>query len=200
MHQSSLDKMKAFRDKYLHNREGEKLIILDLGSQDINGTYKPIFDSLNWKYLGVDMTPGKNVDIVLNNPYIWKEVKTETIDIFISGQAFEHIEFFWMTMLEVSRVLKPQGLCCIIAPSSGDEHRYPVDCWRFYPDGFSALSRFAQLEALEVSTQWENQNYSDGSDMWKDTILVAKKPTLTPKMKLRSRLRQIFYQYMYIPS
>ena len=76
----------------------------------------------------MDMTPGKNVDIVLPSPYRWRGIESNSVDVLISGQAFEHIEFFWITMLEIARVLKPGGLCCIIAPSGGAEHKYPVDC------------------------------------------------------------------------
>ena len=133
MHISSYSKMKMFRDKYLTNKEQEKLVILDIGSQDVNGSYKDIFDSPQWSYLGVDMCDGKNVDIVLSDIYNWKEISSASIDVIVSGQAFEHIEFIWLTMSEISRVLKNDGLCCIIAPSSGKEHKYPTDCWRFYP-------------------------------------------------------------------
>lgn len=178
MHQSSYEKMAAFREKYLVEKAGASLTILDLGAKDVNGSYKPIFDLPSWKYQGVDLEPGNNVDFVLRDVYNWRDIPTGSVDVFISGQAFEHIEYFWLTMLEVARVLKPGGLCCIIAPAGGYEHRYPVDCWRFYPDGFTAMARFASLEVLEVSTQWEAQGYSlDESDLWKDSLLIARKPT-----------------------
>jgi hypothetical protein len=189
MHQSSMDKMLNFKNTYLKDRESETLNILDIGSQDINGSYKQIFDLPKWKYSGADMQGGNNVNIVLKNPYKWQEIQSNSIDVLISGQAFEHIEFFWITALEVTRVLKPDGLCCIIAPSSGQEHRYPVDCWRFYPDGFSALARFAQLEVVEVFTQWESLNYSDGSDRWQDSVLVARKPNLSYKRMLQNKIK-----------
>ena len=169
--------MRAFTDRYLAGRETEEISILDLGSMDVNGSYRTLFDHAMWYYQGLDLTPGNNVDIVLSDPYIWTEIPSQSIDVVVSGQALEHIEFFWLTMLEVSRVLKPGGLCCIIAPSGGYEHRYPVDCWRFYPDGFSALARFSALEVLECKTQWESVGaYSDDSDVWNDTVLVARKP------------------------
>lgn len=176
MHQSSFDKMKWFRKQYLNGREQENLLIMDLGSQDINGTYKGIFESPCWKYQGLDMVSGKNVEIVLNDPYSWQEIPGDTVDILISGQALEHIEFFWITFKEIARVLKPGGLCCMIAPSGGPEHRHPVDCWRFYPDGFKALARFASLEVVSVSTQWDKKGYKDGSDDWQDTMMVCRKP------------------------
>ncbi|GBC60664.1 class I SAM-dependent methyltransferase [Desulfonema ishimotonii] len=191
MHQSSLDKMTGFREKYLASRQNEPLRILDLGSLDVNGSYKPLFDTPAWTYNGVDMAAGDNVDIVLKDPYAWREIRSESVDILISGQAFEHIEFFWIAILEVTRVLKPGGLCCLIAPSGGFEHRYPVDCWRFYPDGFTAMARFGRLNVLEVSTQWtaDPRYTQDDSNRWQDTMMVCTKPRLSGFGSWRRRLR-----------
>jgi len=77
--------------------------------------------------------------------------------------------------LQINRVLKKDGLACIIAPADGHEHRYPVDCWRYYPDGMKALAKWARMEVIEAQTQWESQNYSDDSDQWKDSFLVCMK-------------------------
>jgi 2-polyprenyl-3-methyl-5-hydroxy-6-metoxy-1,4-benzoquinol methylase len=171
--------MKRFKEVYLFDKTDARLKIMDLGSTDICGCYRPIFDHPNWEYIGLDLAEGKNVDLVLSDPYSWLEIESGYADVFISGQTFEHIEYFWRTMLEIARILKPGGICCIIAPSGGPEHRHPVDCWRFFPDGFKALARYARLEVLEASVQAESQDYPDGSDDWADTLLVAKKPEKT---------------------
>jgi SAM-dependent methyltransferase len=176
LHQSSLDKMTIFRDRYLPAKISEPLRILDLGSQDVNGSYRSLFSGLHWDYVGLDMAAGNNVDIVLQTPYVWNEIASKSADVVISGQAFEHIQYFWITMLEIARVLKVGGICCILAPSSGPEHRYPLDCWRFYPDGLASLAHFAQLEVVEAETQWQDLGYADGSDFWHDSILVCRKP------------------------
>ena len=184
--------MLAFRHKYLEGKENEPLFILDLGSLDVNGSYRRYFEVSTWTYRGIDMAAGENVDIVLQDPYNWQEIKSGSADVVVSGQAFEHIEFFWLTMLEIARVLKPEGLCCLIAPSGGYEHRYPVDCWRFYPDGFTALARFAHLDVLEVYSQKGTTGYSDGSDVWQDTVLVCRK-TASSKLSL---WREDFRHYL----
>lgn len=181
--------MLAFRKKYLEGRENEPLFILDLGSLDVNGSYREYFAVSSWTYRGIDMAAGRNVDIVLKDPYDWREIKSGSADVVVSGQAFEHIEFFWLTMLEIARVLKPGGLCCLIAPSGGPEHRYPVDCWRYYPDGFVSLARFASLEVSEVYTQNGTSGYSDGSDMWRDTVLVCRKPASSKLSSLKKDFR-----------
>ena len=190
MHQSSLEKMSLFCDRYLSAKIGDSLQILDLGSQDVNGSYRPLFSEPSWHYVGLDMAAGKNVDVVLQTPYAWKEIASQSADVVVSGQAFEHIQYFWITMLEVARVLKPGGICCILAPSSGPEHRYPLDCWRFYPDGMASLAHFAQMEVLEVSTEWEDKGYMDGSDWWHDSMLVCRKPDNGTRWNMKSALKR----------
>jgi hypothetical protein len=104
--------MRSFGDTYLDR--SKHLNILDLGSLDVNGTYAPLFDCPNWTYHGADTAPGKNVGIVLRDPYDWKEIVDGYYDVVVSGQTFEHVEYFWLTVLQINRVLKVGGLVCII--------------------------------------------------------------------------------------
>ncbi|MCK5679933.1 methyltransferase domain-containing protein, partial [bacterium] len=170
----------------LAEKESQSLQIADLGSYDVNGSYRPLFENPNWNYLGLDVSAGPNVDIVLSNPYRWTALANNSIDVVVSGQALEHIEFFWLTIMEISRILKPGGLCCLIAPSGGFEHRYPVDCWRFYSDGMRALMGYAELEVLDAYTDRQSQNWTDDSGSWQDSVVIARQT----RKGLRRRLRQ----------
>lgn len=161
-------------------------LVLDLGSYDVNGSYRPLFQRPGWRYLGIDLEPGPNVDLVLQTPY-HIPLRSESADAIISGQAFEHVRFFWQTWLELVRVLKPGGLILLVAPSRGPEHRYPVDCWRFYPDGFRALADYGALELLEVNTDWE-PDPDPGSAAWGDTAGVFRKPATGWRGRTRLRL------------
>ena len=61
MHYSAYLNAEKFYNKYCEdNIENKK--ILDVGSYDVNGTMKPIFQK--GKYVGLDMEKGPNVDIV----------------------------------------------------------------------------------------------------------------------------------------
>lgn len=198
MHSSSYNNMGKFVDTYLSGLRDKKLEIIDIGSQNVNGTYKPIFQNPNLHYTGADIVSGENVDLVIKNMYNWWNIRANSYDVVISGQTFEHIEYFWFTIMEIARILKSGGLCCIIAPSSGEEHRYPVDCWRFYSDGFNALARYAGLEVVEVYTQWAEQQYPDHDPMWRDTVLICRKHLLTPTEKVKFYIKNKLSIFMAI--
>lgn len=189
MHQSSLVHMTRFRDQYLVERQNQALLIADLGSYDVNGSYRSLFERHPWRYQGLDVSAGPNVDVVLADPYCWRALAGNSIDVMISGQAFEHIEFFWLTALELSRVLKPEGLCCLIAPSSGPEHRFPVDCWRFYSDGMRALMSYVGLEVLDVYTDRQPSDWQDDSGIWQDSVVVARQSKKPFSRRMREWLR-----------
>ncbi len=176
MHQSSYNIMTQFMNLTKRHFKVDKIKVLDVGSYGVNGTYREIFSDANkFIYTGLDVNPGPNVDYVPQDPYIWPEMEDEFFDVIISGQAFEHIEFPWLIINQMSIKLKQNGLICIIAPSRGPEHKFPVDCWRYYPDGFRALAKWAGLEVMETSTMWGASGFSDGSDQWGDTFCILHK-------------------------
>jgi ubiquinone/menaquinone biosynthesis C-methylase UbiE len=78
----------------------------------------------------VSQEAGQGVDIVLTDVY-HLPFEDGSVDIVLSGQMLEHCGQFWRVFNEIFRVLKPDGLAFVIAPSSGPVHRYPVDCYRF---------------------------------------------------------------------
>ncbi len=154
MHKASYRHMAILIERYLRNQSHKKLTIIDVGSyqtDEMNSSYRTLFSEPGWKYLGVDISAGPNVDIVLPSAYTFP-FADDYADVVVSGQAFEHIEFFWLSWQEMVRVLKPGGYIFLIAPSRGAEHRYPVDCWRFYPDGFRALAKYGNMEIIEAHT------------------------------------------------
>jgi SAM-dependent methyltransferase len=187
--------MRRLADAYLGDRP--TLAIADIGSCDVNGSYRPLFERDGWRYLGIDLAPGPNVDLVLESPYRLP-FGNGSLDLIVSGQAFEHVEFFWLTWLEMVRVLRPGGMIFLVAPSRGPEHRYPVDCWRFYPDGFRALARYGALDLLEVRTDWEPDGSPD-SAAWGDTVGAFRKRPQPLLRRLVSRAAQPL-RYWLLPG
>lgn len=158
MHPSSMKLMQDFALKYLPRNP--KLSILDVGSCDVNGTYRPLFEGHN--YAGLDVAPGPNVHII-GELYEYP-IADGSYDVIASGQTAEHVQDVQRWIREIARVCKPGGLVCIIAPNLWEEHRYPVDCWRILPDGMRfLLSEIAGLTVIE--------SYMEG----RDTIGIARK-------------------------
>lgn len=146
MHQSSMDLMKAFASTL---PKGERLHVVDVGSCDVSGNYKCLFEDCN--YTGIDARPGPNVDIVVDEGGKWEAIPDNSVDVFISGQAFEHMRWPWVIISTMYAKLKPQaGIACIIAPNQWHLHREPIDCWRIFPDGMQALFEWAGFKVLRT--------------------------------------------------
>ena len=54
-------------------------------------------------------------------------------------------------MSQIYRKLKADGIICILAPFNLSEHRYPVDCYRYYPDGLKALATWAGFTVIDAT-------------------------------------------------
>ena len=171
MHANSYSKMEWFKNTYLSNNIN--LDILDVGSLDGKGNYNysNIFKENNWTYTGLDIQAGNNVDIVVTDIYNWFEIEDNTYDVVISGQFFEHLEFFWLTMSQIERVLRPGGYVCIIVPSNGPKHGGNMaNCYRFYEDGLRAMAKYVNLEVIHASVDTREE-----ANPWYDACLVAHK-------------------------
>lgn len=138
--------------------------IVDLGAMNVNGSYRELFPGGD--YVGVDLEQGPGVDVVLSDVY-HLPFEDASVDLILSGQMLEHCGQFWRVFNEIHRVLGPGGRAYLIAPSSGPVHRYPVDCYRFYPDSYAALAEWSGLRLVH--------SWTDERGPWRDIIGVFQK-------------------------
>ena len=141
MHDSSYALMK----KLIEPLNGGEVV--DVGSLDVNGTYRELFGS-EWNYTGTDVQQGQNVDVQMPGEYSLP-FPDGFADLVISGQTIEHCRNPFKIVAEMARILKPNGTIIIIAPSIWVQHRYPIDCWRFLPDGMRCLLEEAGLVFMD---------------------------------------------------
>jgi len=118
MHENSYSKIEWFKNSYLSSKD--YLEILDVGSFDKYGHYncRDIFNYPNWNYMGLDFKKGKNVDIIVEDVYNWDGILSDSFDVVVSCFFFENVKFFWKTMGEIKRIIKPGGYICIIVSST----------------------------------------------------------------------------------
>jgi hypothetical protein len=129
-----------------HANDGQGQKMYDIGSYDHNGSYRAVAARFNWNYIGVDIEAGPNVDIVISDTDKGPKIKElPPMPLIISGQCMEHVKFPWIWLSEIEKILSPSGRLFLIAPAAWPEHRYPIDCWRFLPDGMRALAEHVGL-------------------------------------------------------
>lgn len=148
MHASSNDLMRNFIREHLAERE--TLSIADVGSYNVNGTYRPLFDKPGWAYSGFDLSEGPNVDHVLDCERDIADEHRRRFDVVISGQTMEHVRRPWLWMQGVAQLAIPGGLVFVIAPNTFQFHEYPIDCWRVWPDGMRAVMEDAGLTVIKA--------------------------------------------------
>ena len=175
MHPSALKNCECFFQRYAKYFDCQSAIrVIDIGAQNVNGSLREVCPA-TFEYVGVDFTVGKGVDIVLDDPYVLP-FADESVDIVVSSSCFEHSEMFWLLFLEVLRTLKPNGLFYLNAPSNGSFHRYPVDCWRFFPDSGKALVNWAKHSGLNPALL-ESFISHQLINPWNDFVAVFVKDT-----------------------
>jgi SAM-dependent methyltransferase len=157
--------------------------VLDVGSMNVNGTLRDHVPP-HLEYVGVDLSPGMGVDVVLQDPNKLPFDDHE-FDLIVSTSAFEHCQFFWIVFNEMVRVLKENGYLYINAPSNGVYHDYPYDNWRFYPDAGLALQAWARENAFDVLLV-ESGVLKRNRDIWNDFVLVFHKGDRTENLPPRT--------------
>lgn len=89
--------------------------VLDVGSGDINGNNKFLFE--NCEYHGNDVFPAKNVTVVSKTSNL--DFKDETFDVICSTECFEHDPEYEQSFKKIVKMLKPGGLFFFTCASTG---------------------------------------------------------------------------------
>jgi SAM-dependent methyltransferase len=184
MHQSAMARMSDCITSYL--TRDRHYDVLDFGSFINTGQtahHRTLLTGYDCTITGVDVQEGRNVDIRMTKPYRIP-LASNSQDVVISGQVFEHIPFPWASILEIARVLRTDGYLFLTVPSRGHRHS-TYDLWRYYPDSMRALAAFAELDLIEAHTDWppldERQRFDYAAidakgHYWGDTTGVFRKP------------------------
>jgi len=90
--------------------------VLDVGSYDINGNNRFLFNNCN--YMGIDVGTGDNVDIVCP-----AHLHVGTYDTIVSTEALEHDKYYKESLIQIVHMLKPGGLYLFTCATTGrNEH------------------------------------------------------------------------------
>ena len=115
MHPAQYDFVSSLKSKYLNKFQNSK--ILEIGSLDVNGSIRPIFE--NCDFTGIDIGPGLGVDIVCEGQKFSGE--DNYYDVVISCECFEHNPFWLETFFNMWRMCKHDGLVIFTCATTGRE-------------------------------------------------------------------------------
>lgn len=88
--------------------------VLDIGSLDINGNNRYLFE--DYTYTGVDLAPGKNVDVISKGHEFQS---SKQYDLVISTECFEHDKMWRETVKNCISLTKSGGLFIFTCATTG---------------------------------------------------------------------------------
>jgi SAM-dependent methyltransferase len=89
--------------------------VLEVGSLDINGSVRQFFSGCT--YTGIDVGPGKGVDIVCEGQKY--QAPDQSFDVTISCECFEHNPYWAETFANMVRMTKHGGLVVFTCATTG---------------------------------------------------------------------------------
>ena len=132
----------------LGGRDGRLKILL--GS--VSGVYKKDLHRQNlarfhnkFNYTGCDLKPTSERviagDLCYDSYVSENSVYTNYFDVIYSNNVFEHLRRPWVTVKHIDKMLKPNGICVIVAPFSQRYHKSPDDYFRYTHTAIENLFR-----------------------------------------------------------
>jgi len=121
MHQDSKDFMESVRLRFPSYFKGVR--VLDCGSYDVNGNNKYLFEDCD--YVGLDLAPGKNVDVVSKISDYRPDLKFHTV---ISTNCFEHDAEWRDSIPHAASLLEPKGLFVFSCSGHGTKEHGTKQC------------------------------------------------------------------------
>jgi hypothetical protein len=103
--------------------------VLDVGSLDINGSNRYLFSGVNAVYTGIDVALGRNVDAMAKG-HEWS-APDNFYDTIISTECFEHDMYYELTLKNIMRMLKPEGMFIFTCATTGREEHGTTRCHAF---------------------------------------------------------------------
>ena len=110
-------------------------------------------------YYGTDIVSGPEVDFVIDfeEPLTSVRAKVDSVGPFSSILVFNVLEhtFDPVRILDnVFGILRPGGICTIVAPAIWPLHDYPIDSFRILPDFYCEYAKRRHLELIEEAFQY----------------------------------------------
>ena len=125
--------------------------LLEIGSRARSGVTRHHELPADWRYTGMDILAGENVDVVGDAHQLSALLPHGRFDAVLSVAVWEHLAMPWKVATELNRVMAPGGIAFIFTHQTFPLHDEPWDYFRFststWPALFNAKTGFRILEA-----------------------------------------------------
>lgn len=112
--------------------------VLEIGARARSGITRRQFFTPPVAYVGLDVSPGPNVDVVGDAHHLSRFVSGK-FDAAFSIATFEHLLMPWKVVLELNKVLHDGALVFTASHQTWPLHDAPWDFWRFSQDSWHGL-------------------------------------------------------------
>lgn len=151
--------------------------ILEIGSKDYGSTqnFRGLFPQS--EYIGVDLEPGPNVDIVHNIELGLGPLENERFDLIIICSVLEHTPTPWILANNIQELMSEKSAVYSCHPWVWRYHKYPDDYFRFSPRGIQSLFsglKFWLPELYATYKQGEFLSFSKNESVDNDLAMFDK--------------------------
>lgn len=163
--------------------------ILEVGSLNINGSIRKYFDNCN--YTGIDLAPGLDVDTVIAGQEA--AFPSNSFDMTISCNCFEHNPFWLETFINMCRMTAPKGLVLITSAGYGfQEHgtsrTSPEDSpftteWDYYRN-LGERDFVTKINLSNWFSDWFFVHYKESKDLYFLGIRKSNEPVSSSSLNI----------------
>ena len=194
-HPEQANFIRQVKDQYPEFFKNKK--VLDVGSLDINGTARDIFDDCD--YTGIDVGEGPCVDIVC--PGQEYDAPDGEYDVVLSAECFEHNPYWLETFTNMFRMCKDEGLVFFTCATHGREehgttrsmpHASPLTVnlqWDYYRN----LDESDFTSKIDFDKYFDEYRFETRTEYPQDLYFVGKKKSNTSTIELKTN----FSRYVY---
>jgi len=113
--------------------------VLEIGAKEVTSRSLLKTRLSSAQYIGTDIQPGRNVDIVCDAHELSKYIDSNSIDVVYSSVTFQAFSRPWVVAEEIAKILKIGGLVCIETHFSFKCTQRPWNFFHFSDHGLGVI-------------------------------------------------------------
>ena len=130
--------------------------VLEVGSKYVNGSVRPVVERFlsPKEYIGIDIEPGKFVDLLLPAEKLLEYFEPGSFDVVIATEVLEHVIDWRVVIDNMKMVLKNEGCIYVTTVARGfPYHAHPYDFWRYEVEDMRRMFMDFEIITLKENSE-----------------------------------------------